>query len=123
MRKTLVSLVATLALAAPACGGGGSSAGSPAAGGCTAATATALSGSLTTQNIAFHPTCFSIPAGSTITIENKDGVTHTFTLNDGSVNQRLDAGTTQHVTAPATAGTFAFHCSIHKVMTGTLITT
>jgi plastocyanin len=128
MRKSLLALVAVLALAGAACssnnsstpsGGGSSSAG----GGCTAETATAVM-SVTIANFAFDPDCVTVPAGDTITLTNNDSTTHSFTLDDTSTDVSVDvgAGSGAEATAPA-AGTYPFHCRFHSTMTGTLIVT
>ena len=123
MRKTLTVLLAAVAITGAACSSkNGSSSGSGGGGSCTAASATPLSGNLTTKDIAFHPTCFSVSSGSTISIQNQDSVTHTFTLTDGSIDVTIAGGTTGQAMAPA-AGTYPFHCKIHSKMTGTLIVT
>jgi plastocyanin len=125
MRKAVASMAVMLAFTSVACSksssstpGGGSSGGSS----CTADNATALSGSLSIKDFAFHPDCFSVSAGSTISASNQDTTTHTFTSDGNEVNVSLDAGTTQTATAPA-AGTYPFHCNIHPTMTGTFIVT
>jgi len=128
MRKALATIAIALAVVGTACSSGGGSSssggtsgsGGSSSGGCTADSATALSGNLTIQNFAFQPDCFSVSAGSTISVENKDSATHTFTVAGTDVNVSLDAGTNQDATAPD-PGTYAFHCNIHPTMTGTLI--
>jgi plastocyanin len=125
MRKAVAMMAVMLAFVSVACSksssstpGGGSSGSSS----CTADNATALSGAVSIKDFAFTPNCFSVSAGSTISLNNQDPRTHTFTVDGTSVNVSLDAGTTQSATAPA-AGTYPFHCSIHPTMTGTFIAT
>jgi plastocyanin len=60
------------------------------------------------------------PAGvGTITVQNDDTTTHTVTADDGSFDVRVNAGDsgTIEVSEP---GSYAFHCTIHPNMTGTL---
>ena len=123
-RTTVVVMVAALAAASCSSGGGGSS--SPSAGGCTAATATDLTGddpfTITIQNYTYHPSCFMAKNNSTIVITNKDGVTHTFTVIGTGVDVAIDAGKT--VTKPGAnlaPATYDFHCTIHPQITGTVI--
>jgi plastocyanin len=62
----------------------------------------------------------TVKAGQQVTLANKDSVTHTFTSaawDSGNVAP----GSTYMLTAPAQAGTYSFHCSIHPFMTGTLV--
>ena len=56
-------------------------------------------------------------------MQNKDGVAHTVTADDGSFDVKVGAGSTATFTAPATAGTYQFHCKIHSSMHGTLTVT
>ena len=60
-------------------------------------------------------------AGTELTIENKDTVTHTFTSDDGKWDSiEIEGGKTGTITVPSQAGDYKFHCEIHKSMTGTL---
>jgi len=127
MRRSIVGLVALTALVGTACssgGGGGSS--SASVGGCTAASATDLTGdnpfTVTMKDLAFHPSCFSAKNNSTIKLENQDTVNHTFTIIGTGVDVLVPAG--QTLTKPGAnlaPATYQFHCTIHPQMTGTLI--
>ncbi|HEX5094516.1 MAG TPA: cupredoxin domain-containing protein [Acidimicrobiia bacterium] len=60
-------------------------------------------------------------AGGEIKVENQDGVTHTFTSDDGEWESiEISGGDTGTTTAPSAPGEYKFHCEIHKSMTGTL---
>jgi plastocyanin len=52
-------------------------------------------------------------------VSNKDSTEHTFTLDDGSSNTNLPAGSTETITLDLTQ-TVGWHCTIHPSMTGTL---
>jgi plastocyanin len=53
---------------------------------------------------------------------NMDGEAHTVTSDqDGSFAVPVPAGTTVMFTAPAAAGSYAFHCEYHSDMHGTLV--
>jgi plastocyanin len=70
----------------------------------------------------YEPSTLSIAAGPTdITVTNSDTTDHTFTLDDGAVDQTVAAGETVTVTVEGTSGeSLGFHCEIHPQMTGTL---
>jgi plastocyanin len=136
MRKTLVALIALTTLAGAACrsdgddNGGSTGAtgatGATSAAGCTADNAVDLTGDdpfvVTIQDLAFSPDCFTAASASSITIENKDSVTHTFTIDGTQVDVSIDGGQTFNgESAGLDPGTYPFHCKIHSSMTGTVI--
>ena len=137
MRKTLVVLISLTALAGAACssggddtGGstGGGATGATSAAGCTADNAVDLTGDdpfvVTIQDLAFSPDCFAAASASSITIENKDSVTHTFTIDGTQVDVSIDGGDTFNgESAGLEPGTYPFHCKIHSSMTGIVIVT
>ena len=49
---------------------------------------------VTIQDLAFTPDCFAAASASSITIENKDTVTHTFTIDGTQVDVSIDGGQT-----------------------------
>jgi plastocyanin len=69
----------------------------------------------------FDPASLDVPAApTTIVIANNDPFTHTFTLDDGSVDREIPSGATVRVVVDLTRTT-GFHCRIHPTsMTGTL---
>jgi plastocyanin len=105
-----------LALSGAACGGSGGG------GGCTAEKATALSGPLTIQGRAFSPDCFKVASGSTISVDNKDFVGHTFTVKGSNIDLHLLGGQAGSASAPA-VGTYDFICTLHLGMRGTIVVT
>ncbi len=99
-----------------ACSGGSS--GSPAS---TTATRPAVHQLVTIQNFAFQPANFTVRPGATITVVNRDSVTHTFTADGGAFNTgNIEPGRTRTVTAPEKPGTYPYRCLIHQFMTGTV---
>lgn len=63
----------------------------------------------------------SVAPGATITVTNKDSVTHTVTADSGGAfDVTVSAGGTATFKAPAAAGRYAFHCTVHPSMHGTL---
>ena len=112
----VLAVVAVLAaLTGAACGGGGGS-------DCTSENATKLTGTLTVEGFAFHPYCFSVASGSTISVANHDGRGHNFTVKGTDIAVGLPGGGTGKATAPA-PGTYDFLCTIHPGMKGTIIVT
>jgi plastocyanin len=111
-----------LTLLAAACSSddnGGGSTGGSSTGGTTGATGGGGGTTITIQGLAFDPSTLTVSGETTITITNNDSTTHTFTLDDGSVDQEIPAGETVDVTVNVSAST-GFHCKIHPSMTGTL---
>jgi plastocyanin len=115
----LLGAVFALTLLAAACGGdetppagdGGSPSESASTGG---------GGSdLTIVDFGFSPTELSVTEGQTISINNTGDVAHTFTTDDGVIDQTISPGETVDValTGVASGG---FHCRFHSQMTGTL---
>ena len=147
MRKMLLMMVAVLALVGAACSSGDNNGGTTTGGttgttgatgstgttgatgstsGCTEANAIDLSGDdpfkVTIQNFAFDPQCFVASSASSITIDNKDGTTHTFTIDGTQVDATIDGGQTFNGESPGLApGSYDFYCKIHPTMTGTVL--
>jgi plastocyanin len=61
-----------------------------------------------------------VRAGSTVTVQNKDAVSHTVTADNGAFNVTVNSGSTATFKAPAAAGTYKLHCNIHSAMHATL---
>lgn len=120
----LVAGLFVLSLVAAACSsddnGGGTTATTGGATGSTGSTAATGGGGGTTITIAgfaFDPNTITVSGPTEVTITNNDSTTHTFTLDDGSVDQTMDPGATETVTVDVSAST-GFHCNIHPQMTG-----
>ena len=124
----LPGLILVLALAA--CSSSSSSSSSAAA--TPSATATGSSagqpaGTIDTiviKNFMFSPDSLTVAPGAVITVKNEDSVTHTLTdKTDQSAFNTGPVGPNQTKTfkAPGKAGSYAFFCTIHQYMTGTLV--
>jgi plastocyanin len=71
-------------------------------------------------NFAFDPAELTVPAGTTVTWENTDTAPHTATAEDGSFDTgRIDQNASASVTFDE-PGTFAYVCSFHPNMMGTI---
>ena len=75
---------------------------------------------VTIANFAFGPASLSVAAGTTVTWTNNDSAPHTATADDGSFDSSSIAPGATFSQAFDTAGTFAYHCSIHPNMTATI---
>jgi plastocyanin len=112
----IVVLAAVIMLTGAACSSSSDTSGSSPSGGGGGGTAT-----LAMKNFAFTPTTIDVHSGTTtITVTNNGSVQHSFTLDDGSVDQVVNPGQTLTVSVSLTADA-AFHCRFHPtLMTGTL---
>jgi len=70
-------------------------------------------------NSNFSPRNITIPEGSVVTWTNNDGAPHTATGAGGINSGNLNGGQSYSKTFN-TPGTFAYHCSYHSFMTGTI---
>ena len=69
----------------------------------------------------YAPNPVSMRLGQTIAWRNADSITHTATQDSGGFNTgSVAAGATSAATMMNTAGTFAYHCTIHPGMVGTI---
>jgi plastocyanin len=134
MRKVLFTVLAVAALVGASCssggGGGSSDGGGSSAGGssCTADNATDFTGqssfTIVIKDLKYHPSCFKMKNGSTITIDNQDSVTHTFTVINTGVDVLIEGGQSKtQANASMAPATYQFHCTIHPQITGTVIVT
>jgi plastocyanin len=80
----------------------------------------AVAHTATIAGFAFHPASVTVTAGDTIAWTNEDPASHTVTADDGSFDTGTLAKGTSGSHTFATAGTFAYHCTIHPTMTGTV---
>jgi len=72
--------------------------------------------SVTIKDFSFSPSTVTIAVGGTVTWTNNGSSAHTVTADDGSFDSGdLSQGKTYSHTFD-TAGTFAYHCSIHPNM-------
>ena len=125
-RQILPALVAVAAAASlfAGCGGSDSNASSPPKS--TSASAKPASGAsgsaVTISGFKFAPASLTVKSGAKVTVTNDDSTAHTATADDGNSfdTGTLDPGSSQtiSVTKP---GTYAYHCSIHPFMKGTIV--
>jgi plastocyanin len=85
-----------------------------------AASAPAGAGAVTIKDFAFNPQTIQAKVGDSITWTNQDSTAHTVTLDDKSVDSGSVAPSATFSHAFTQAGTFTYHCEIHKQMTATI---
>ena len=120
-RGGAVVLVLAAALLLAACSSGGGS-GSSSAGSSSGSGAATSTKSITISNFMFSPMHAAVAPGSTVSVTNKDSVTHTLTATGGQFNTGdIGPGQTKTFTAPSKAGTYNYICNIHQYMMGTIV--
>lgn len=105
VRKRRLTLAATTAALAMAVGAG---------------SVLAADGAVTIAGFAFDPTTITVQVGDSVTWTNQDSTAHTATANGAFDTGNIANGASKSITF-ATAGTFAYHCTIHPTMTGTVV--
>ena len=116
MRYARIVLLAAL-VAGTACGGGGEDTGDTGGDGGGGGTETT---SVSMIDNAFEPADPTVTAGSSLTVTNDGEAAHTFTLEEGDIDEQVAPGADTSVSISLDAGTYDFVCSFHPEMTGTL---
>lgn len=76
---------------------------------------------VTIKNFQFGPGSITIKAGQSIEFANLDDVQHSATADDGSWDTGLMGQGEKKTITFSKAGTYAYHCSVHPNMHGTVI--
>ena len=72
------------------------------------------------QDFAYKPDPVTVSVGDTVVFANHDPVGHTVTAKDGSFDSKnIESGKSWSYTF-STAGTYAYFCSVHPSMQGTI---
>lgn len=71
----------------------------------------------------FSPSSVTVVVGDTVTWTNADAQSHTATADGGAFDTGTIGGNASRSVTLTTAGTFAYHCTIHPAMTATLVVT
>jgi plastocyanin len=117
-------MLAALTVAVAACGGGGSATNpvtppGPATGGNNNPVVTT---SVTLLNSAFTPSAIQVSPSATVTFTNSDNTTHNVTFSNATIGASGDFNSgSKTLVMPAATGTYAFHCTIHAGMTGSVV--
>ena len=124
----LPAVTLAMAMTLAACSTGSSPAPSsapPAAGTASPAPSAAVSAAagtaVTIKGFAFNPASQTVAVGSTVTWTNQDSAGHTVTADDGSFGSKTIANGQTFSQTFSTAGTYTYHCAIHKTMTATVV--
>ena len=131
MRVLRVSIgVGAVLFFALACGGGGTATQAPATG--AAATqagageapptcgAPVTEATVTIENNTYTPASVTIAPSQVVTWTNADSVAHTVTFDDGPDCSQVAGGSSIAANFSA-AGSYAYHCTIHPSMKGTVV--
>lgn len=128
MKRTKLVIVlvafALVALVVSGCYGSSATPTKPAATPPSGSSGTGSTGGASTAvsiaNFAFDPASVTVKVGDTVTWTNNDSTTHTIT-GDGDLNSGDVAPGSTYSKTFDKAGTYSYHCSIHKTMTGTVV--
>ena len=73
------------------------------------------------RNLAFSPRAIQVSPGATVDFTNNDGIAHNITFSSTLVTGAGDfAAGSRAVVMPTTPGTYAYHCTIHAGMNGSV---
>ena len=108
----ILVLIAAIVLAACSSGGKTST---------TTTTSTSSGNTVTLANFAFSPATLNVQVGTTVIWTNNDSTTHTVTSESGVFDSGNLATNATFSYTFNSAGTFAYHCSIHTSMTGKVV--
>ncbi|HET6635603.1 MAG TPA: cupredoxin domain-containing protein [Streptomyces sp.] len=123
------SLVLLTALAGCSGGGGGSSSSSSTPSASKTASSPSSSPSkggratITISDFTFKPSKLTVAPGAKVTVVNEDSATHTVTATDKDKSfdtGDIAGGEKATFTAPSTAGSYSYECTIHPFMKATL---
>jgi plastocyanin len=76
------------------------------------------SASVTVADMAFSPSSVTVGLGESVTWTFQDATAHTSTSDQGFWDSGTRSGGATYARAFTSAGTFAYHCSIHSMMRG-----
>jgi plastocyanin len=74
--------------------------------------------SVTVADMAFSPASVTVEVGASVTWTFQDSISHTTTSDQGFWDSGTRSGGATYARRFTTAGTFAYHCTIHSMMHG-----
>jgi plastocyanin len=114
-------LVAAVAIIAASCNGSGPSAYGASASTAATTTAATATNAATIKGFSFQPEVVKVKVGAKVTWTNDDTVAHTVTADTNSfASGNLQPGGSFSFTFTR-PGTYAYHCSIHPSMHGSVV--
>jgi plastocyanin len=114
-------LVAAVAIIAASCNGSGPSAYGASASTAATTTAATATNAGTIKGFSFQPEVLKVKVGAKVTWTNDDAVAHTVTADTNSfASGNLQPGGSFSFTFTR-PGTYAYHCSIHPSMHGSVV--
>jgi len=121
MQKRIFASCLALACASLILLSGCTKAGTSPYGATSAPPAASQPNTVTMANVAFGPASITVSVGTTITWQNNDGINHTSTSDTGVWDTGSIPPGGSKTTTFNVAGTFPYHCTVHPMMTGTVV--
>ena len=117
-RLILIAVAATTS----ACGGSTSTSSTAPTTPTTPGTSTPVSTtSVSMLNVAFTPASIQVVAAAVVTFTNNDAITHNVTFENTAIGTTGNYSSgAKTLTMPTVAGAYAYKCTIHPSMTGTV---
>lgn len=100
-------------------GGGGTTGATNGPTGATSETGAGGAKEIFIQSFRFQPGTLQISGPTEVTITNDDMAPHTFTLDDESIDEEIEGGSSVTVTLDLSES-IGYFCRIHPAMTGTI---
>lgn len=122
-RQWRSGLFATLVAATMGCGSsGGGTPTNPGGGGNNPPGNPVVTTSVNLTGNAFSPPAIQVSPGATVTYTNLDGIDHNVTFSSTAITSTGNFSTgAKAVVMPTAAGTYAYHCTIHSGMNGSVV--
>ncbi|WP_427131978.1 cupredoxin domain-containing protein [Pseudarthrobacter sp. S9] len=122
IRASLLLVLVLVGTGGCAGGGGGGGGGYPASTSAATQSATPSTALAIAIKDFAYGTPLTVAPGATVTVTNMDTAGHTVTADEGSAFDAdvKGSGGTATFTAPTKPGTYAYHCTYHPSMHGTL---
>ena len=116
--RSILYIAAAIALVG--CGGGKSYSGITAPPQMTPSP-TVMTTCVSLRNLTFSPAAIQVTPGATVDFTNNDGIQHNITFSTNGITDPIDFSSgVRSVVMPTATGTYAYHCTIHAGMAGTI---